>query len=354
MAPSWAEVVGRGGILPPAGRTNSSPPPAGHCHSPTLVHLLKLYRGCKMEGRWARLTLETFEGEEELSFCCRSSSTSAAATVSPSNVTGTRRRGRKRPPNEKRREKERRRRKQQLEKKREGASAGAASPGAAQLAAATPSAAACAAATVAAATVAAPRAAQLAAAKPSAAACAAATLAAAELAASTPDIAAHAAAMHAVVTPTPARREAAVSTAASLAAATPTTAGAVLAAIAGEKVIAVEAAARPEGAATAALRELSKMAAFERRASSRSLVLARRSKDSQPGTPENLRCAEEEALNFDISMDLEDRESVFSPAQGDKEMEPVKWASAEKPLLVLKKVELMNRRRGRLRRIWRN
>jgi hypothetical protein len=103
MAPSWAEVVGRGGVLPPAGRTNSSPPPAGHCPSPTLVHLLKLYRGCKMEGRWARLTLETFEGEEELSFCCRSSSTSAAATVSPSNVTGTRRRGRKRPPNEKRR-----------------------------------------------------------------------------------------------------------------------------------------------------------------------------------------------------------------------------------------------------------
>jgi hypothetical protein len=46
-------------------------------------------------------------------------------------------------------------------------------------------------------------------------------------------------------------------------------------------------------------------------------VLARRGEDSQPGTPENLCCAEEEALNFDISLDLEDRESVFSPAPGD-------------------------------------
>jgi hypothetical protein len=54
-----------------------------------------------------------------------------------------------------------------------------------------------------------------------------------------------------------------VSTAASLAAATPTTSGAVLAAIAGEKVIAVEVAARPEGTATAALWERSKLAAFE-------------------------------------------------------------------------------------------
>jgi hypothetical protein len=202
-----------------------------------------------------------------------------------------------------------------LEKKREGASAGAAAHGAAQLAAA----------------------------KPSAAACAAATLAAAELAASTPDIAAHAAAMHAAVTPTPVRREAAISTAASLAAATPTTAGAVLAAKAGEKVIAVEAAVRPEGAATAALQERSKMAAFERRASSRSLVLARRREHSQPGTPENLRCADEEASNFDVSLDLEDRESVFSPAPGAKEaemeVEPFEWATAEVPLLVPKKVE---------------
>ena len=149
--------------------------------------------------------------------------------------------------------------------------------------------------------------------------------------------------MHAAVTPTPARREAAVSTAASLAAATPTTAEAAPEATAGEKVIAVEAAARPEGAATAALRERSKLAAFERRASSRSLVLARRREGSQPGTPENLRCAEEEASNFDVSLDLEDRESVFSPAPGAKEaemeVEPVEWATAEVPLLVLKKVE---------------
>ena len=109
------------------------------------------------------------------------------------------------------------------------------------------------------------------------------------------------------------------------------------------KVIAVEAAARPEGAATAALRERSKLAAFERRASSRSLVLARRREGSQPGTPENLRCAEDEASNFDVSLDLEDRESVFSPAPGDKEAEmeaePVKWGSVEVPLLVPKKME---------------
>ena len=68
-------------------------------------------------------------------------------------------------------------------------------------------------------------------------------------------------------------------------------------------------------------------------------MLARRREGSQPGTPENLRCAEEEASNFDISLDLEDRESVFSPALGDKEMVPVEWANAEAPLLVPKKVE---------------
>ena len=64
-----------------------------------------------------------------------------------------------------------------------------------------------------------------------------------------------------------------------------------------------------------------------------------RREGSQPGTPENLRCAEEEASNFDISLDLEDRESVFSPAPGDTEMEPVEWVSAREPLLVQKKVE---------------
>jgi hypothetical protein len=72
-------------------------------------------------------------------------------------------------------------------------------------------------------------------------------------------------------------------------------------------------------------------------------VLARRREGSQPGTPESLRCAEEEASNFDVSLDLEDRESEFSPASGDKEaemkVEPVEWATAEVPLLVLKKVE---------------
>ncbi len=50
-----------------------------------------------------------------------------------------------------------------------------------------------------------------------------------------------------------------------------------------------------------------------------------------------------EASNFDVSLDLEDRESVFSPTPGDKvaemEAEPVKWVSAEVPLLVPEKVE---------------
>ena len=72
-------------------------------------------------------------------------------------------------------------------------------------------------------------------------------------------------------------------------------------------------------------------------------MLARRREGSQPGTPENLRCAEDEASNFDVSLDLEDRESVFSPAPGDKdpemEAEPVEWGSVEVPLLVPKKVE---------------
>jgi hypothetical protein len=73
----------------------------------------------------------------------------------------------------------------------------------------------------------------------------------------------------------------------------------------------------------------------------------RRREGSQPGTPENLRCAEEEASNFDVSLDLEDRESVFFPAPGDKEMEPVKcWYR--------RRWNIMNRRRGRSRRIWRN
>jgi hypothetical protein len=165
-----------------------------------------------------------------------------------------------------------------VEKRREEAAGGAAAPRAAQLAAAKPAAGTCAVSTLAAATLAAPRAVQTAAVKPSEAACAAATLAAAKLADPTPEVAAPAAAMHAAVTLMPASREVVVSTAAW---------------------------------------EHSKLAVFERRASSRSLVLARRSKDSQPGTPENLCCAEEEALNFDISLDLEDRESVFSPAPGD-------------------------------------
>ena len=135
MAPSWAEVVGRGGVLPPAGTSNSSLPPAGHSPSPTFALLLNLYRKCKRERRWARLTLETLEGEEELHFCCRGISSSAAATES--SAPATRRQGRKRPPKERSREKERRRREQQAERRREGAATGDAALGAAQLASAT-------------------------------------------------------------------------------------------------------------------------------------------------------------------------------------------------------------------------
>jgi hypothetical protein len=89
--------------------------------------------------------------------------------------------------------------------------------------------------------------------------------------------------------------------------------------------------------------EHAKLAAFKRRASSRSSVLDKTREGSQPGTPENLRCAKEEASNFDVSLDLEDRDSVFSPALGDKEaemeVEPVQWVTLEVPLLVPKKVE---------------
>jgi hypothetical protein len=292
MAPSWAEVVRRGGVLPPAGTaSNSYPPAAGHRPSPPFATLLNLYRRCKRERRWACLTLETVEGEEELNFCWRGISSSAAATVS--SAPATRRRGRKRPPNERRREKERRRREQQAVRRREGAAAGAEAPGAAQLAAATPS----------------------------AAVSTAATLGAAKSAAPSSVVAATAAAINAANPLVAAINVAAINSAGSPVAVTPTSA-----ATAEKTVIAAIAeVARPERAATAALRERSKLAAGERRASARTLVLARRREGMEPVTPETLRFAEVELSSLDISLDLVDRDSVFSPipGEGDEEVEPV-------------------------------
>jgi pilus assembly protein FimV len=54
------------------------------------------------------------------------------------------------------------------------------------------------------------------------------------------------------------------------------------------------------------------------------LVLARRREGSESGTPETLRFAEAELSSLDISLNLVDRDSVFSPipGEGDVEAEP--------------------------------
>ncbi len=67
-------------------------------------------------------------------------------------------------------------------------------------------------------------------------------------------------------------------------------------------------AASPVSAATAAFRERNKMAAGERRASARTSALAKR----REGTPEVLRLPEKESFELDISLDLDDRDIVFS------------------------------------------
>jgi hypothetical protein len=89
-------------------------------------------------------------------------------------------------------------------------------------------------------------------------------------------------------------------------------------------IAAIAEVARPKRAATAALRERSKLAAGERRASARTLVLDRRREGKEPVTPETLRFAEVELSSLDISLDLVDRDSVFSPipGEGDAEVEP--------------------------------
>jgi hypothetical protein len=115
MAPSWAEVAGRGGVQPPVGsnHTNSSPPsaPARQRPSHPFDTLLKLYEGCVQERRWARLTLETCDGDEQFNFCCSGSQ----AGTAPSTVSSS---ARKRRANKKRREKERKRRDVWKEKRR--------------------------------------------------------------------------------------------------------------------------------------------------------------------------------------------------------------------------------------------
>jgi hypothetical protein len=67
-------------------------------------------------------------------------------------------------------------------------------------------------------------------------------------------------------------------------------------------------AASPLSAATAAFRECNKIVAGERRASARTSALAKR----REGTPEVLRLPEKESFELDISLDLDDRDIVFS------------------------------------------
>ncbi len=91
---------------------------------------------------------------------------------------------------------------------------------------------------------------------------------------------------------------------------------------------AVPAAAGPAAAipaaaerATAALRQRTKTAAGERRASARTSVLAKRRDSSVIGTPETLRCPETEVLELELSLDLGERDRVFPPSPGEVQRE---------------------------------
>ena len=113
------------GVQPPVGVTvNSAPPlpaPARPCPSPKLAQLLALYRECLADGTWARVILETRDGEEELSFCCSSLYRAAPSSAAP---TTTRKQGKQRPANE------RRRRRQQAWRESKNARAAATAPAA--------------------------------------------------------------------------------------------------------------------------------------------------------------------------------------------------------------------------------
>ena len=63
-----------------------------------------------------------------------------------------------------------------------------------------------------------------------------------------------------------------------------------------------------------------KVAAGERRSIARTTALAKRREGSSLQTPENLRFPELECFELEISLDLENREAVFSPEK--KEMMP--------------------------------
>jgi len=258
-----------------AGQTEGSPPysPASHCPSQPFTHLLNLYRGCVAERRWARFTLETLDGEEELSFCCRSIPASASAAATSPMAPTARRHCRKRKPNEKRREKARRRRDAWKEKRRGGgaASGAAKKAGAAELAA--------------------PEVAE----EEEASAVAAAVGAAEELTASA--TAADKAGSATAATATAAAATAAAATAAAATAAAAT------------------AAAATAAAATAVLRQKWKIVAGERRSSARALILARR-RDSDGA--DVLRSPDLAVSELEISWDSGQREE---PDWKEKELE---------------------------------
>ena len=299
-SPSWAEMVRRG--IHPQSRSTLPPPPApaGHHPSHPFAHLLNLYRGCVAEGRWARFTLETRCGEEEFSFTCSGRPAAAAAGPIPAAPT-TRRHVRKRPPNQRRREKERRRQEVRKEKRTadhaaalsEAAGAAAALPAAAVPTAPVPTAPAVPAAAVQEADV------------PAATVTAAGSNPAADVrVAAIPTAAAQDAAVPSTAIPQAAVAVAAIPTAVTVpAAAAAATAAAVLSA-----------------ASTVALRERTKAAAGERRASARSSVLAKRRDVNEMGPPETLRGPEMEVPELELSLDLGERDFVFSPPPGEVEV----------------------------------
>ena len=324
-SPSWAEMVRRG--RHPQSVNSPPPAPAGHHPSPPFAHLLNLYRRCVAEGRWARFTLETKYGEEEFSFTC--SGRSAAATPSPS-APSTQKRCRKRPPNQRRREKERRR--QEVQKENRRAAHLAALSAAAGLT--TASSAAISAAPVSVAAAVQEAAGQVAAVPTAATLAAAVPTAATQLAAVPPPAAVQVVAVPRAALQVAAGTATAVSTAAVPAAAV-LRAAAVLVAAAAEAAsfsaavpaaavpaAAVPAAAVPAAAerATAALRQRTKTAAGERRASARTSVLAKRRDSSVIGTPETLRCPEMEVPELELSLDLGER-GVFPPSPGEVQRE---------------------------------
>jgi hypothetical protein len=114
MAPSWADVAGKGVRQPHT--TPGSP-----SFNP-VARILAVYRACVAEGLWVRVQLESREGEEEISLCCRSSPTAALTTP---------RRARKRPANERRREKQSQRREVWASRRKNGPSVHQAAAGAA-------------------------------------------------------------------------------------------------------------------------------------------------------------------------------------------------------------------------------